>query len=294
MSDATPCVSVVIPTYNRATTLLTAIESVLAGGSQPLEIIVVDDASADGTVELIRDVGDARIKLIALDENVGGAEARNRGIRAARGDWIAFQDSDDVWSPDHLEVLLDPLASAAASTGVVFGRVMDESGRLLPQRSADELNGDLRGVLSCHNVVPLPASIVAKSAIEDVRGFHSALPRLQDWDLFLSVARSRTFVYVDHPVLTVGTGDGRISSVQHNYYEALRQLLERHDDIFRESSACRVGHLMQVARHDLRNGQFRGVLPLVARAVQQPSGLVRWVGERVLHGRSTVARTSEI
>ena len=87
--------SVVIPAYNRAATIGLAVGSVLRQTVGDLEVIVVDDASSDNTVAALEAIGDARLHIIRHATNAGGAAARNTGIRAATGDWVAFQDSDD-------------------------------------------------------------------------------------------------------------------------------------------------------------------------------------------------------
>ncbi|WP_201352030.1 glycosyltransferase family 2 protein [Hydrogenimonas urashimensis] len=94
-----PSVSVIIPTYNRRRYLDEAIESVLAQRYEPLELIVVDDGSTDGTQEIV-----ARYPFIRYiyQENAGQAAARNRGIREATGEFLAFLDSDDLWMPGKL------------------------------------------------------------------------------------------------------------------------------------------------------------------------------------------------
>ena len=100
MTEA-PLVSVVIPTYNRAGVICRTIDNVLAQTYRNTEIIVVDDGSTDDTQAKLRSYG-GRIRVIA-QSNAGPAAARNRGIEAATGDLIAFQDSDDLWLPNKLE-----------------------------------------------------------------------------------------------------------------------------------------------------------------------------------------------
>ena len=109
-------VSVIIPTYNRAGTIERAIESVLAQSWKPIEIIVVDSHSTDGTMEILTAYGD-RLRLI-LQQRQGPALAKNAGIHAARGEIIAFLDSDDSWLPDKTERQVR-LLQATRSSGVV-------------------------------------------------------------------------------------------------------------------------------------------------------------------------------
>ena len=107
-----PVFSVVIPAYNREKYIARAIESVLAQTYQDFEIIVVDDHSADQTADAVsRMMQDCKcLRLYRQTGDVHGAQAaRNRGIREAKGAWIAFLDSDDTWTPDHLEVMAGTL-----------------------------------------------------------------------------------------------------------------------------------------------------------------------------------------
>jgi len=115
-----PIVSVIIPTYIRAHVLAKAIQSLLNQTYQDFEIIVVDDGSIDNTEEVVKSFNDPRIRYIRHKENCGGSAARNTGIRAAYGECIAFQDSDDEWLPEKLEKQMQVFENAPAEVGVVY------------------------------------------------------------------------------------------------------------------------------------------------------------------------------
>ncbi len=109
MSDAThttPLVSVVIPTYNHAHYLIRALQSVLDQTYTNWEVIVVDNHSQDNTDDVIQGFRDLRIKVLKIHNDGVIAASRNMGIRAAKGDWVAFLDSDDLWYPGKLETVL--------------------------------------------------------------------------------------------------------------------------------------------------------------------------------------------
>jgi glycosyltransferase involved in cell wall biosynthesis len=110
-NDATPAVSVVVPLYNKAAYVQLAVESVLAQSFGDLELIVVDDGSTDAGGEIVANMQDARVHLIR-QANAGVAAARNTGIRAARGRWVAFLDADDTWRLDKLARQLAALGRA--------------------------------------------------------------------------------------------------------------------------------------------------------------------------------------
>ncbi|HIE08163.1 MAG TPA: glycosyltransferase family 2 protein, partial [Desulfarculaceae bacterium] len=98
-----PLVSVVIPTFNRAAAVSRAVRSVLAQTYPEIEIIVVDDGSTDNSAELLRHEFGMQIKLLCLPRNHGVSYARNRGFELSRGSFVAFLDSDDLWSPEKTE-----------------------------------------------------------------------------------------------------------------------------------------------------------------------------------------------
>jgi glycosyltransferase involved in cell wall biosynthesis len=108
-----PTVSVIIPVYNRAATINRAIQSVLAQTFEDYEIIVVDDGSADQTHQIVQGIKDRRLKLIHHERNKGASAARNTGMRAASGKYIAWLDSDDEWFPPKIEAQLDALRKAS-------------------------------------------------------------------------------------------------------------------------------------------------------------------------------------
>lgn len=148
-----PRFSVVMPLYNKASHVRAAIESALAQTMPAHEILVIDNGSTDGGRALVAAMDDPRIRLLDLPTpGPGGYAGRNVGIRAARGDWIAFLDADDLWQPDHLAVLgeaigADPQARAAATR---FRHEFDDRSQL--QRVAPQLEAaatlDLAGFLS--------------------------------------------------------------------------------------------------------------------------------------------------
>ncbi|RYD46435.1 MAG: glycosyltransferase family 2 protein [Verrucomicrobiaceae bacterium] len=116
-------ISTVIPTYNRARQILGAVESVLAQSAPPFEVIVIDDGSKDDTEQVLAPVMD-RIRYIKT-ENRGVSAARNRGIMEAKGEWIAFLDSDDTWSPEKLRRQGELVSKTGAK--VCFCVSVDES-----------------------------------------------------------------------------------------------------------------------------------------------------------------------
>src|SRR6185437_6540351 len=107
MAASGDTISVIIPLYNRREEIGRAIASALRQSRAPHEVVVVDDASRDGSADAVAALGDTRIRLLRHEQNRGAAAARNTGIEAATGEWIALLDSDDEWEPEKLARQLD-------------------------------------------------------------------------------------------------------------------------------------------------------------------------------------------
>lgn len=120
--NSAPRVSVVMPAYNACRTIHAAIESVLAQNFPDLELIVCDDASADGTAELLAGYRDPRLRVVRNPANLGEGGARDRAIAEARGEWIAVIDADDAWLPRRLTVLL---AAATRDDSLIFDDLLE-------------------------------------------------------------------------------------------------------------------------------------------------------------------------
>ena len=108
-------VSVVVPTRNRSALLALTLHSVFRQQDVDLEVIVVDDASADDTAAVLRTIADPRLRLIRHETSQGVSAARNRGAAQARGEWIAFLDDDDLWAPAKLALQLRAARASGAS-----------------------------------------------------------------------------------------------------------------------------------------------------------------------------------
>jgi len=135
-----PLVSVIIPARNAEKTIQNAIASVLEQTMPDLEIIVVDDASIDGTGEVVKGIQDPRLRLLRAEKNIREAAARNLGMREARGKWIAFLDADDEWAPRRLRHMLAATEGNENCfvTDLEVLAVPSSSGRLLPVAPACE------------------------------------------------------------------------------------------------------------------------------------------------------------
>jgi hypothetical protein len=204
-------VSVVIPTRDRAALVGRAIRSVLSQTWPDLELIVVDDGSTDGTSAAVAGVADDRVRLVRSELPTGPGAARNEGIRRARGDWVAFLDSDDEWVPTKLERQLARLKADRSGASVAYcqAEVRDALTRRrfvvpLPPHEGDTFPHLLAGWS------PPTASIflVNRAVLLAAGGFDPALPCREDYDLWLRLAGSgKRFVIVDQPLVIKHEGE---------------------------------------------------------------------------------------
>lgn len=185
-------VSVIIPTYNRASVVTRAIKSVMAQDYEPVEIIVVDDASGDDTQRVVESLGDARIRYLVRSENKGAAAARNTGIRAARGAFIAFLDSDDEYLPGRLSAQVRAFEALDPAVGLVFVNYC-EIGRDRTVRFSPEIK---EGYVQVGRSFPAsifcnpPSAWMVRRSCFDVAGlFDEGLWTMEDLDMFARLVR---------------------------------------------------------------------------------------------------------
>lgn len=224
-------VSVIIPTYNRAHLLGRSIRSIMNQTYQNFEIIVVDDGSTDNTDELIFSLVNEKIRYIRHEKNKGAAAARNTGIKAAKGDYIAFQDSDDIWLPEKLEKQMEVFKTAPKKVGVVytgFYRIIGSKRIYMPYSWVNKKDGDIYPQILAGNFVTTQSITVRAGCLEKVGLFDENLPRLQDWEFVIRLSKHYSFEFIDEPLLYSYYTQGCISSDKEALVSALKLIIEKH------------------------------------------------------------------
>ncbi len=229
MSDAAPFFSVVIPLYNRADIVGDTIRSVQGQDWQDFEIVVIDDGSRDDPAPVIEAIGDPRVRYIRQD-NAGGGAARNHGIKAARGRYIAFLDSDDLFLPGKLSIMAQALKDDDGRT-VLYSRMKVDRGVdrywIRPDRGIRD-GEDVGEYLFCANQFMQTSTMVVPSDMARKVLFDPALKKGQDLDFCVRLqGAGARFKMIDEP-LTVwldATEAGRTSYVRG--YETSLDWLDR-------------------------------------------------------------------
>jgi glycosyltransferase involved in cell wall biosynthesis len=203
-----PLVSVIIPTFNRARVVTRAIDSVLGQTYRPVEVMVVDDGSTDGTPEVLKSYGDAIVSVVQA--NAGPAAARNRGIRESRGDLVAFLDSDDMWLAAKLQRQVDLLQRAGTDVPCCLcdTRMRMAEGREQTSFQIARLTlGEPQGlwvnpalVLATRFVLFCQAALIRRGFLLDCGGFDERLWLMEDHDLALRLALRGPWAVIRDPL----------------------------------------------------------------------------------------------
>lgn len=275
-----PLVSVIIPTFNSGKVISRALRSALAQTYDRMEVVVSDDASHDDTREKVEATGDPRVTYVASDAptNRGPATARNRALARARGEYVAFLDSDDEWFPTKLAKQVDYLEAYPACVLVVSnandvspaGKVVgtEFGGPRAPTGGADAWR-----VLLKYSFIETSSVMARLSAVRDVGGFDPALFVSQDQDLWIRLALRGDVGIIDevlgqiHEVATGHMTRNRLRQV-----DIMLPMIERHVDRLAARLSRReidgiLGHRYQVVgRAVLLERQYRAGIRLLAKA----------------------------
>jgi len=275
MPEKNPTVSIIIPTYNRAHLVGRAIRSVLNQTYQDFEIIVVDDASIDNTEEVVKSFEDNRIRYIRHEKNKGAAAARNTGIKAARGEFIAFQDSDDEWLPEKLEKQMDIFQDLSKEIAVVYTDILKvEKGKtfherdpsIMPEEGAickKRIDFRVKGIF-------LQSSVIRKESLITVGMLDENLQRYHDLDLFIRLATKYSFYHIDEPLVRYyyKCSIDNIASNEPARIKALTYLLGKYKDELSRDRKLFAKILYDIGISECRIGAFEAGRRNVFRAVR--------------------------
>jgi len=227
----TPLVSVVIPMYNRGHVIGRAIESVLQQTFCDFELIIVDDGSTDNSCEVVGLYDDSRIRLIRNAQNRGANFCRNVGIKESKGEYIAFQDSDDEWTTDKLKVQISYMQEKQLKASFGPYRILETS-KVVPDNFQQYVNNEslVREVLRRHNIVGTPTLIIEKCIVNDVGMFDEQLPRLQDYDYAIRIAQKYNIGCCPDILLNVHTDEDRITANRGKLDKAIGIIIQKHID----------------------------------------------------------------
>lgn len=224
-------ISVVIPCYNRRDSILASVESVLGQSYEDLELIVVDDGSTDGSEKLFENYPDKRLRFLRYGQNRGACYARNYGAEHAAGEYLAFQDSDDVWHREKLERQLQHLRATGADMSFCgMNRIAENGSRFYypvhpfhPERGLEEMLAE--------NRAGTQTMLMHRAVWEKLR-FDESFRRYQDWDFSIRAAKDFRLAYLPEALVDSAVGQDSISAAVKSY-PALVHLYEKHENLYR-------------------------------------------------------------
>jgi len=199
-----PKISVIIPTHNRPELLKKAVGSVLSQTYKDLEVIVVDDGMEKRADSVIKEFNDSRIKHIQHQEEKGGSAARNTGIRASSGEFIAFLDDDDEWLPEKLETQMKEFEKTGNDVGFCFSAVTNifdnkEENTRVPAGVGDYFETALTRAKTFLNVT----LIIKRFVFDDIGFFDEQLPSHQESDLIIRISKKYQGLGINKPLVWV-------------------------------------------------------------------------------------------
>ncbi|MGC4053254.1 MAG: glycosyltransferase family A protein [Paludibaculum sp.] len=259
-----PLVSAVIPTYNRERTIGSAVDSILGQSYPNVEVIVVDDGSTDGTEQRLQQYGE-KIRVIR-QKNAGPAAARNRGIAAARGKYVAFLDSDDIWMPDKLERQVQLMEAAGEAVPCCVCNInMCWSDKQLASFDIAALKPSIAEglwlnapeVLVTRFLLFNQGVMIRKDALDSLGGFDERLWLLEDHELALRLSLAGPWAFIRDPLAQWRESKSSLYKSackdEMRPAEALVQVLERHASRV-ETNTERPG-LRNYVKHELSSAK---------------------------------------
>ena len=245
MTSKNPLVTAIIPAYDRPERTERAIRSVVEQTYDPIELIVVDDGSDPPLRKTIstRRGQLAEFQLVEHETNRGANAARNTGIEAASGEYIAFLDSDDEWRPTKLERQGERFRHATDSVGLVYtGIIQKGPNGNITSRSVPDREGRVLAALLKGNFIGTFSSVMVRAEVTDEIRLNEDLPSWQDWDFYLEVAKEWEVSPIREPLVVKYSGgsdriSGKFKQKQEISYPILKEKIRELSTINEQTSS---------------------------------------------------------
>ncbi|MGF1478662.1 MAG: glycosyltransferase family 2 protein [Cyanophyceae cyanobacterium] len=285
-----PQISVIIPAYNAEATIAETIESVQQQTVSDFEIVVIDDGSRDRTPEVLASIAEPRLRLFQ-EENGGVATARNRGFARATGEFIAFLDADDLWTPNKLEQQLAAL-QRRSEAGVAYSWTyyIDHQSQALYPGMQPLYEGNIYAELLLANILANGSNpLIRRVAIERVGGFDPALSAAADWDFYLRLAAQFPFVVVPEYQVLYRQSAGSMSAKVEAMKAEILFVLERAFQTASPEQSLRNRSLSAIHQYcaelylNHSTGQERRIAENLQSAIRlYPQSLLQWNTQRTV------------
>jgi glycosyltransferase involved in cell wall biosynthesis len=259
MHSHRPAISVITPTFNRATRLVRAIRSVQAQSHTDYEHVIIDDGSSDGTEGIVKQFDDSRIRYLRFEQWHGANAARNAGIQAANAPWLTFLDSDDEFLPHRLEQTMSRIHSGLAQPLMISSfEVRKPRKTSLSINPAMFLDGDqLERALMAYKIFIAGSAITVRTdMLRAVGGFHPAIMRLQDREVLLRLSRVTDAQLLSDVDWVKHASDDSISGARSGYVASLAALLDVHPHLGKRYRKLVAFQVARSLLRDILNGRL--------------------------------------
>ena len=222
-----PLVSVIMPTYNRENVIMHAINSVFNQTYPNFELIIVDDASNDGTINLLKSINDDRIKIFQNTKNSGSSYSRNVGLKNAKGDIIMYLDSDNEWDPEYIKTMVGAFIELPDADALYSAQYLYKSFYSTPY--AFRFTSYNKSLLHNHNYIDLNCFCHKRNILNEIEGFDESIRALVDWDFILRISNIFKIYSVPVNLSKYYNHDfeNRISNLSYDYDEACKNILDK-------------------------------------------------------------------
>lgn len=231
-----PMISVIIPNYNREMVICETVQSVLNQRYKNIEILVIDDASTDCSVEMLAKIKDKRVRCVVQKEHKGANYCRNLGVSESQGEYLAFQDSGTIWLPDKLQKQMERLKKSPEARLVYCLSEVDD-GRDTYCNPEKELElcykeEKCKETLKKRNLIDTPTILVTRKCFLEIGGFDERLQRWQDYDFVIRVVQRYMVVIVNEILVKSQFFENSISNKHNLFAQALPRFLTKHKSFF--------------------------------------------------------------
>jgi glycosyltransferase involved in cell wall biosynthesis len=294
-------VSVIIPTYNRAHVVGRSIESVLDQTYRDIEVLIVDDGSTDQTYDAVKPYFQhPQVRYLRHKKNKGHQAARNTGIKNARGDYVAFLDSDDTWFPQKIELQIDALNKKGTDCVVLCGHVVEKDG-LQTTPFQREYEGYVYPKMLARPGASMVTMLVPRDHLRQIGFLDEGILAQADWDTLISLSRLFKFTTVNQPCVRYNLNE--TDSVTNNMQAAVsgyRRVVEKnHEEMLRVIGRRGLAkHYMWIALFSDDAGDFFCCRTYMLRAFKNDDrdpviflfAFSTLFGKRVFHLRKSIGR----
>jgi glycosyltransferase involved in cell wall biosynthesis len=268
--NPTDLISVVIPTRNRCTRLIRAVQSVQVQENVSIEIIIVDDASTDDTKHVTESLmlKDTRIRYVRNQYPLGGGGARNVGIKASEGTYVAFLDDDDIWEVSKLSKQYQELVKSSRAVAVSCGFKIIREGLKKTRTVKIKSIKSFQELLLANTLGGASVCFTTKNNLNLINGFDSTLESGQDWDLWIKLLGLGEIRVFEEPLVQyVVHADARITGNPRAEYRGRRTIHLRYKSKMtkntRKISICEIQFLRQVIFKQTMLEKTKGIAKII-------------------------------